>query len=693
MGFFSKMKKWWATEEAVKTEESVDQPQPESPSQAGEPQDSPKPEHASALHDDVAPKDQTATSPESEPERIEPAPERIADDAPHASFNAETIAGPERIPTPEPTADAPDETLQRPTDAVSETPSPAPAKTSPDSPEISPGQLPEEIPEEIPKGVLGDALEETRDAPPAQAPKQASTVALETEPSAASPEAPRTATSEPEDEPTGTPHQNLEAEPEPDTVLKPLADSTSESSAVPDALTEDQPAAKTRQGLFARLFSRKPAKPVSPPKPKLTPRTTSEPRTTTAPESPIEPGRTPGAPAWQAQLMQALRGAEPKLSVWLEHTLSGVETMGDELWDRLRFLFQALEAPEDEAELFITKFRDWLEDMGYEHVGEFRSELQYRLALALELEDEEDERDRLFLKLSAGLNKTREQLTRRIDALLSAHRTFDDPFWEELEEVLIMADVGHRSAVMLLDRLKARVRKEQISEPEAFREMLRQELAAIFPSPKAVDLTQGPEVVLVVGVNGVGKTTTIAKLAHRAQMQGRKVLVAAGDTFRAAAMEQLGIWAKRTGADFFSKGEGADPAAVAYEAVDAALQGGHDVVFLDTAGRLHTKVDLMDELRKIKRVLAKKLPGAPHRSLLVVDATTGQNALSQTKLFHEAVSVDEIILTKLDGTSKGGIVVAIALEFDMPISFVGLGEKMEDLRPFSGEDFAKALVN
>lgn len=540
---------------------------------------------------------------------------------------------------------------------------------------------------------MGDALEETLDAPTAQTPRQTSIDASEVAPSAASPEALRTPTADPEEEPAGSPHRNLEAESETDTVLEPLADSTREPPAQPDAQTDEQPAAKTRQGLFARLFSRKPAEPTSPPKPEPTPRPSSEPRTTTVPASPIDSGPAPDAPAWQAQLLQALRGAEPKLSIWLEHTLSGVETMGDELWARLRFLFRALEAPEDEAELFITKFRDWLEDMGYEHVGEFRSELQYRLALALELEDEEDERDRLFLKLSAGLNKTREQLTRRIDALLSAHRTFDDPFWEELEEVLIMADVGHRSAVMLLDRLKARVRKEQISEPEAFREMLRQELAAIFPSPKVVELTQGPEVVLVVGVNGVGKTTTIAKLAHRAQMQGRKVLVAAGDTFRAAAMEQLGIWAKRTGADFFSKGEGADPAAVAYEAVDAALQGGHDVVFLDTAGRLHTKVDLMDELRKIKRVLSKKLPGAPHRSLLVVDATTGQNAMSQTRLFHEAVSVDEIILTKLDGTSKGGIVVAIALEFDLPISFVGLGEKMEDLRPFSGEDFAKALVN
>ncbi|WP_028571995.1 signal recognition particle-docking protein FtsY [Desulfonatronum lacustre] len=615
MGFFSKVKKWWSTEEATKTEESIEQPEPKPSQESSEASDS------AEIVDQAVPADQEPTTPAPEPEPVEPSPEPVAEHTPEDASELESRS---------------EEEEKRP--------------TGPES--IQP-------PLETATQVVPDSHPEPR---------------LKTGP-------------EPVAEPASGAAPEATSGPVPESVFEPSPEPAFES--------QEQPASKARPGLLSRLFSRQPAKPTPSPEPE--PTSKPEQLVETAPAKPSEPGRateaTAKAPEWQTQVMQALRGAEPKLSVWLEHTLSGVETMGDELWERLRFLFRALEAPEDEAELFITKFRDWLEDMGYEQVAEFRSELQYRLALALELEDEEDERDRLFLKLSEGLNKTREQLTKRIDALLSAHRKFDDPFWEELEEVLIMADVGHRSAVMLLDRLKARVRKEDISEPEAFREMLRQELAAIFPQPKVVDLPQGPEVVLVVGVNGVGKTTTIAKLAHRAQMQGRKVLVAAGDTFRAAAMEQLAIWAKRTGADFFSKGEGADPAAVAYEAVDAALQGGHDVVFLDTAGRLHTKVDLMDELRKIKRVLAKKLPGAPHRSLLVVDATTGQNALSQTKLFHEAVSVDEIILTKLDGTSKGGIVVAIALEFGMPISFVGLGEKMEDLRPFSGEDFAKALVN
>jgi len=201
-----------------------------------------------------------------------------------------------------------------------------------------------------------------------------------------------------------------------------------------------------------------------------------------------------------------------------------------------------------------------------------------------------------------------------------------------------------------------------------------------------------PEVVMMIGVNGVGKTTTIAKLAYRARLQGRKVLIAAGDTFRAAAIGQLEIWAGRVGAGIFAKSEGSDPAAVAYEAVDLALKEGYDLVLLDTAGRLHTKVNLMEELRKIKRVLEKKHPGAPHKSVLVIDATTGQNALSQTKLFHEAIGVDEIVLTKLDGTAKGGVMVGVAITHKLPISFVGLGEKMEDLRPFVGEDFAKALL-
>jgi fused signal recognition particle receptor len=407
-----------------------------------------------------------------------------------------------------------------------------------------------------------------------------------------------------------------------------------------------------------------------------------------APElKPVDPGSE-----WQTSLTLALRQAEPKLSVWLDITLQGVEEAGDDLWPRLGFLFRALEAPEAEAQDFIGRFKKWLEDMDYARVEDFRSELQYRLALALDLEDEEDERSRLFLKLSEGLAKTKESITRRIDGLLSSHATIDAAFWEELEEILIMADVGYEVASKLIERLRERARKAEVTDPRFFKELMREELEEVFKTGKKIAAYNPPEVVLVIGVNGVGKTTTIAKLAHREQMRGRKVLVAAGDTFRAAAVEQLGIWAKRVGAGFYAKGQNSDPAAVAYEAMDMALKDGYDIVLVDTAGRLHTKVNLMEELRKIKTVLGKKHPGAPHRSILVLDATTGQNALSQTKLFNEGVGIDEIILTKLDGTAKGGVVVAIALQFGAPITFVGLGEKMEDLRPFNGKDFAQALL-
>ena len=410
-----------------------------------------------------------------------------------------------------------------------------------------------------------------------------------------------------------------------------------------------------------------------------------------APSSATDAAPTP-AEDWQAGLTLALRQAEPKLSQWLNIIVEGVEDKGPALWDRLAFLFKALGAPEDEAKQFIKDFDAWLDQMGYQAVADFKSELQYRLALALELEDEEDERDRLFLKLSEGISKTREQITKRIDGLLSAHSSLDDDFWEEFEEILIMADVGMEAAGQLMDNLKARARKAGTDNPDDFKDILREELEDIFKLPPRIEVVNPPEVLMMVGVNGVGKTTTIAKLAYRAQMQGRKVLIAAGDTFRAAAIEQLEVWANRIGAGFFAKAEGSDPAAVAYEAMDKAVSEGYDLLLLDTAGRLHTKINLMEELKKIERVVGKKHEGAPHRCVLVIDATTGQNALSQTKLFNEAVGVDEIILTKLDGTAKGGVVVAVTLQNKLPITFVGLGEKMEDLRPFNGKDFAKALL-
>ena len=397
--------------------------------------------------------------------------------------------------------------------------------------------------------------------------------------------------------------------------------------------------------------------------------------------------------AWQIELRRMLQQAEPRLSAWLDLVLADVSRADQTLWDRLGFLLECLEVPQSEAEDFLKRFRDWLEDMDYERVEEFRSELQYRLALALDLEDEEDEQSRLFLKLSKGLNKTKEQLSKRIDTLIASSSQFDDAFWEELEEILIMADVGFTTTTSLVENLRNKVRERKIQDPESFKQAFREELGAMFPDrPKRIK-PEPPEVVLMVGVNGVGKTTTIAKLAHRAQMQGHTVLIAAADTFRAAAIEQLQIWAERVGAGFYAKQAKSDPAAVAYEAVKHAVENGYDTIYVDTAGRLHTKVDLMDELKKIKRVLHKVHPGAPHRTMLVVDGTTGQNAISQTKLFNEGVGVDEIVLTKLDGTAKGGVVLSIAVEQSLPITYVGLGEKMEDLRPFNGQDFAQALLD
>ncbi len=395
---------------------------------------------------------------------------------------------------------------------------------------------------------------------------------------------------------------------------------------------------------------------------------------------------------WKRQLRLELQSATPKLSIWLDILLQDIGEAGDKLWERLFFLFETLDVPPEEARSFVDSFKKWLKEMEYSSLEEFRSELQYRLALALDLEDEEDEQSRLFLKLSEGLSRTKEHLTRRIDALLSRSTAFDEDFWEEMEEILIMADVGFNTTLRLVERLKIRTREEKLSDPERFKEIFKEELALLIPRPGKRIRPLPPEVVLMLGVNGVGKTTTIAKLAYRETMQGKKVMLAAGDTFRAAAIEQLEVWAKRIGCGFYAKEAKSDPAAVAYEALARAKKEGYDVVFVDTAGRLHTKVNLMEELKKIKRVLGKQHAGAPHRTVLVLDATTGQNALSQVKLFNEAVGVDEIILTKLDGTAKGGVVLGICVEYNIPITYVGLGEKMEDMRPFDPKRFAEALL-
>ena len=398
------------------------------------------------------------------------------------------------------------------------------------------------------------------------------------------------------------------------------------------------------------------------------------------------------ASAEEEELTVRLRACEPRLSVWLDTVLDGVTGAGPLLEKRIRFLLSSLEAPAAEIDSFVSDFSGWLERMEYRNLDEFRSELQYRLALALDLEDEEDERSRLFIKLSDGLAKTREQFSRRLEGLFASNGELNDEFWEQMEEIFIMADLGYEASEELVSRLRERCRQEKVTSSQGVREVLRQEIKSIFAQPRRISAVNPPEIVLMIGVNGAGKTTTIAKLAYRDRMQGKKVMIAAADTFRAAAIDQLRVWSERVGTLFHAKQPGADPASVAYEAVDRAIKEGVDVLYVDTAGRLQTKVNLMDELTKIRQVIGKKHPGAPHRTVLVLDATTGQNALSQAKLFKESAGVDELILTKLDGTAKGGVAIAVAMQYKLPITFIGLGEKVEDLRPFNGDDYADALL-
>lgn len=298
----------------------------------------------------------------------------------------------------------------------------------------------------------------------------------------------------------------------------------------------------------------------------------------------------------------------------------------------------------------------------------------------------------IFDKIREGLKKTRDNISGQITQMVNSFTKIDEELFEELEELLVMGDVGVNTAGFICDRLRQRIKEKGITDPSLIMGELKAIVSDMLQGDNELHISTKPSIILVIGVNGVGKTTTIAKLAHRARMQGKKVMIAAADTFRAAAIEQLQVWAERVGALFHARPAGSDPASVAYEAMDRALAEKVDILFVDTAGRLQTKVNLMEELTKIRQVLGKKHEGAPHRCILVIDATTGQNALSQAKLFKEAAGVDELILTKLDGTAKGGVAIAVAMQEKLPITYVGLGEKLEDLRPFNGADYARALL-
>jgi len=299
----------------------------------------------------------------------------------------------------------------------------------------------------------------------------------------------------------------------------------------------------------------------------------------------------------------------------------------------------------------------------------------------------------LFDSLKAGLAKTRKSFTEKIEMLISGSQKIDEEFLEELEAVLIAADVGMRTTARLLDDIRRAVKAGEVTSPDQLTPFLQQRIEEILAAGISYPRLAGvpPTVIMVVGVNGVGKTTTIGKLGYYYRQNGLKVILAAADTFRAAAIDQLEIWGKRIGADVIKHSEGADPAAVAYDAVKAALARKADVIIIDTAGRLHTKTNLMEELKKLKRVISREIPEAPHETLLVLDATTGQNAISQAKIFGAATDVSGVVLTKLDGTAKGGVIVAIKEELGLPVKWVGVGEGVNDLQPFMPKAFAQAL--
>jgi fused signal recognition particle receptor len=298
-------------------------------------------------------------------------------------------------------------------------------------------------------------------------------------------------------------------------------------------------------------------------------------------------------------------------------------------------------------------------------------------------------------KFREGLAKTRDAFVGKVEELFSRRKKIDEEFFEELEEILIGADVGVNTVMGLIDDLRAEVKKRKIEQPSELRPILSEKLVGMLQgNGEEAGLKESPNgitVILFVGVNGVGKTTTIGKLAWRYKQQGKKVLLAAGDTFRAGAIEQLEVWGGRVGVDVIKQESGSDPAAVMFDAVQAAKKQNVDVLICDTAGRLQNKANLMEELAKIHRVIQREIPGAPHETLLVLDATTGQNALQQAKLFGEKSGVTGLVLTKLDGTAKGGIVIAIRNELSLPVKFVGLGEQMDDLQQFDADQFVHAL--
>ena len=297
----------------------------------------------------------------------------------------------------------------------------------------------------------------------------------------------------------------------------------------------------------------------------------------------------------------------------------------------------------------------------------------------------------LFSKIKEGLKKTRESFSASLDNMLGSYTEIDESLFEQLEELLVMADTGVPTAERIFEEVKKRVKAQRVTDPTQIFEMLRETVAEMIAGDEELHVRTKPSIILVIGVNGVGKTTTIGKIASRLRQEKKKVLLAAADTFRAAAIEQLEVWAERSGSEIVKHPEGSDPASVVYDAIAAAKSRGTDVVICDTAGRLHNKKNLMDELAKINRIIDRELPDADKEVLLVLDATTGQNAVNQAREFQNVANLTGIVLTKLDGTARGGVVLAIREELKLPVKFIGVGEQVDDLQPFDAKAFSEAL--
>lgn len=366
-------------------------------------------------------------------------------------------------------------------------------------------------------------------------------------------------------------------------------------------------------------------------------------------------------------------------------------------FDKLNTDELEMEEPQIELQTFDEKP---LQEFDEEELKEFdcvdptdeKEELEISDTKEIEIE-EKVEKVSLFKRLKEGLSKTKKGITDKIDVLIKSYQKIDEELFEELEEILISADIGVTTTMEVIDELKDTVKERKIDDPEKIKEVLQEKLANILNdlSSTELNINSSPVIILVVGVNGVGKTTSIGKIAYKLKKQGKKVMLAAGDTFRAAAIDQLNIWGDRVGIDVIKHQEGSDPAAVIYDAIQAAKARNIDVLICDTAGRLHNKKNLMNELGKVFKVVEREFPEASKEVLLVLDATTGQNAIQQAKTFKEVANITGLVLTKLDGTAKGGIVIAISRELNIPVKLIGVGEKMEDLQEFHAGNFVKAL--